>query len=101
MNRGERAGVKQHGQVTRIAPIGLDPIAGTPRNECRRDDLTVDVMRGKKTLEHEAARARFVTTTDGTAQTQLPNKAADAREIGRERVQRRLRVERAEHRGYD
>ena len=40
MNRRQRAGPIQHGELAGIAPIGLDAIARATRDQGRRDDLT-------------------------------------------------------------
>src|SRR6185503_20824424 len=56
MNRGERAGLIQKGQLTRVATIRFDAIARAPRNYGRGDDVTGNILRRARALQLEAAR---------------------------------------------
>ena len=40
VNRGERAGAIEHGELAGIAAVGFDAIAGPSRNQGWRDDVT-------------------------------------------------------------
>ena len=55
VNRGQRAGAIEDRELAGIAAIGLDAIAGPPRNQRRRDDVTRDAVRGQRPLQLEAA----------------------------------------------
>jgi hypothetical protein len=65
VNRDKRTGAVQHGELARIAPIRLDAIAGAPRDQCWRDDLTRNVVLTQRTLELEAAGTSFVAALNG------------------------------------
>ena len=62
VNGGERARSVQHRQLAGIAPIGLDAIAGPPRDQGWRDHVTGNVIRGQRTLQIEAAGPCFTAT---------------------------------------
>ena len=57
VNRCQRTRVIEHGEVTRIASIGLDTVTGPPRNEGRGDDVARDALGGERALQLEATRA--------------------------------------------
>ena len=56
VNGGEGARAIEDGELPGIAPIGLNPIAGTTRNERRGDDVAGNVAPDEESLQLEAAR---------------------------------------------
>ena len=50
VDRGERTGAIEDGELTGIAAIGFDAIAGPARNQGGRDDVTRHVLRGERAL---------------------------------------------------
>src|SRR5882762_3346566 len=67
----QQPSAQQLHQFARIAAIGLHPLAGLPRNEPRRDDLTADTRCGDLALQRIAARPGFVTHPHGTRRVAL------------------------------
>ena len=65
VNGGEGARPVQHRELAGIAPIGLDAIAGPPRNQGRCDHVAANVVRSQRTLELKAARTCFVAALNG------------------------------------
>ena len=63
VDRRQRAGAIEDGELARIAPIGLDPIAGPPRNQRRRDDVTGNAVCGQRALQLKPTRARLRSST--------------------------------------
>jgi hypothetical protein len=61
VNRRQRPGAVQDRELRRIPPIGLDPVAGPPRNQRGRDHVTGDTLADQRSLQVKAARARLVT----------------------------------------
>jgi hypothetical protein len=59
--RGQFTSAVQIGQVDRIPPVGLDPIARFARDERRDDNNTSMSSLGQLALDTVAARSSFVT----------------------------------------
>ena len=59
-DRCEVAAAQQSGELGRVAPVGLDPVAGLGRDERRRDDDALDAQRGELAVERVAGRAGLV-----------------------------------------
>ena len=57
----ERVGAIEHRELTGITAIRFDAIAGTPRNQRGRDDITGDAVDRERTVELEAAGAGLIT----------------------------------------
>jgi hypothetical protein len=86
VNRGERAGAKQNGQVVRIAAIGLDAIAGAPRNQGGGDDIAWDRVRGEGALQVEATGTGLVATMDGAMATETFDELQHGPRVGAQGV---------------
>ncbi len=59
-DRCEVAAAQQSGELGRVAPVGLDPVAGLGRDERRGDDDALDAERGELAVERVAGRAGLV-----------------------------------------
>jgi hypothetical protein len=57
---GELAGPVEPRELARIAPVGLDAVAGPDRNERRRDDLAGDAHRRELPIDLVPARPGLV-----------------------------------------
>jgi hypothetical protein len=85
VDRGEGAGAREHGELTRIASIGFDAIARPPGNQRGRDDLTRDLVRGQRSLQLEATRAGFVTAGYWPLASKAVDEAQDRRRVRSDR----------------
>src|SRR5438874_1226170 len=88
MNRGQRAGAIEDGQLARIASIGFYPGAGPSRNQRGGDDLAWYVAGGEKSLELEAAGAGFITAAHRVVGGEPVHEPPDGREIRAQRMDR-------------
>jgi hypothetical protein len=61
MHRGQLTGPVQAGQLARVAPVGLHPVATAARDQRRRHDGAMDFQLGAAAREDEPGRSRFVT----------------------------------------
>ena len=50
VNGGERAGATEHGELTRIAAVGVDAVPGAAGNQGGRDDVTRNAARRERPL---------------------------------------------------
>src|SRR5207245_372075 len=57
---GEVTGGQESGELHRIAPVGLDAVAGLSGNERRGDDQAGDATTGEVAVQNVAARPRLV-----------------------------------------
>src|SRR5688572_9527775 len=64
VNRGERAGAVEDGELARIATVRFHAVAWTTRNQAGRDDVARNVPRGQRTLQFEPTRTGFVAAVD-------------------------------------
>jgi hypothetical protein len=87
VNGGERAGAVENRELGRVAPIGLDAIAGAPRDERGRDHVTGDVVGRQGSLQFEAARAGFVAALHGAPAAHALDESQDRGAIRCQRVQ--------------
>ena len=60
VDRGQRAGSIQHGELPGITPIGRDAIARPPRNQRWGNDVAGDIVRLQRPLQFEPARAGLI-----------------------------------------
>lgn len=65
MNRRERAGAIEHGELHGVSSIRLNAIARSPRNQSGGDDLARHSSQRERPLQLKAARSRFITALDG------------------------------------
>jgi hypothetical protein len=80
VDRRERPGAIENGELTGVPAVRLDAVAGASGNQCRRDDVTRDVARLKKSLQLEAAGARLVATPHAPA---APNRSTKRPIVGK------------------
>ena len=64
VNGGERAGAVENRELGRVAPIGLDAIAGAPRDERGRDHVTGDALGREGALQFKPARPCLIAALD-------------------------------------
>jgi hypothetical protein len=76
---GQRLGAIEHGQLTRIPPIGLDAITGATWNEGRSNDLARNLFGSQGALQVKAARPRFIAAADGALALQAGDEPHDGR----------------------
>ncbi len=60
MHGGQLRGPMQAGQLERVAPVGLHPVAGAARNQRRGDHGAVDLELREPPRQYEARRTGFV-----------------------------------------
>src|SRR5437660_8883142 len=88
VNRRERAGAIEDGELPGIAAVGFDAIAGPAGNQGGCDNLTRNVMRGERPLELEATGPGFVTALHLSRPSKALDEAQDDRDVRRQRVKR-------------
>jgi hypothetical protein len=89
VDRRERPGPIQDGQVAGVALIGFDAIAWPPRNQRRRDHVARDALLGQGPLQLEPTRARLVAAPHGTVARDPFYESKNRLRLRRERVDRR------------
>jgi hypothetical protein len=83
MDGGQRPRAIQNGELCGISTIRFDPHTGAPRNEGRGNHVARHVARLKKSLQLEAARARFVAAPHAPTAADAIDKSTDRSEIRR------------------
>ena len=86
MNRGERAGAIEHDELTGVAAVSLDAVAGASWNQRRRDDVTRNAVRGQRALQLEATGAGLVAAPHRARVTEALNEAQNRGTVGRQRM---------------
>jgi len=92
MNGRQRAGAVEHREVTGIAAVGFDAIAGSAGNQCRRNDVAGNLARRECALQLKTAGSGFVTAADRSLALHALDEAQDRGAVRCQRVERRRPV---------
>jgi hypothetical protein len=76
-DRGQVAAPEAPGELHRIAPIGLDPVAGLNRHQGRSDHEASDAELCELPVQGVAAGAGFVAGPEGVGRAELADQLPD------------------------